>query len=192
MTFTSRTNRVAARDGDLFLIVPFEAVARRNHIGRGRHLQRLAGDDAKLLVDVVDGLIADHGLPLALDRDVAVGVEAVDLGLAARIFGLRPLALRRLAPCPLDGAVMRGQGIGMHLGCPAFRHRVSAGDIDLRVLLPLDAVIGRNFDRPIFGDVSEAQSLCRRARRAGQPADANQASQSNRLNETVSLHPALP
>ena len=40
-------NRVAAGDGDLFLVVPFEAVARRNHIGCGRHFQRVSAIERK-------------------------------------------------------------------------------------------------------------------------------------------------
>src|SRR6202035_3565161 len=106
--YIAHRKRIAAGDGDLFLIVPFEAVARRNHISRSRHLQRLAGDDANLLVDVVDGLIAHHGLALTLDRYVAVGIEAVDLGIASRLFVPRHLAIRPLAPWRLDRAVMRG------------------------------------------------------------------------------------
>ena len=87
---------------------------------------------------------------------------------------------------------MRGQRIGMDLGGPAFRHRVTAGDVDLCILLPLDAVIGRNFDRPILRDTSKAQSLRGRERRAGQPADIDQARRSDRVNETVSSHRVSP
>src|SRR5207237_4509464 len=152
-------NRVAAGDGNLFLIVPFETVACGDHIGRRGHLQRLAGDDADLLVDIVDRLIADHGLPLALDRDVSVGIEAIDLGLASR-------ALTR--------AIMRSQGIGVNLGRSAFRLGVAAGDVNLRVLLPLDTAIGRDLDRPILGNAAEAQSLPDGARRAAEPADTDE------------------
>src|SRR5215813_11672360 len=77
-------NRISAGDGYLFLIVPFEAVARRHDIGCGGHLEALARDDSDLLVHIVHGLVADDGLPLALDCDVPVGIKTIDLGLASR------------------------------------------------------------------------------------------------------------
>ena len=79
----SHRDRVASGDGNLFLVVPLEAVARGHHIRRRRQLQRLAGDDAGLLVDIPNRLVADDGLRFALDRDVPVGVETVDLGVTA-------------------------------------------------------------------------------------------------------------
>ena len=76
-------DRIAAGDRQLLLIIPFEAVARGHHIGCRGELHRLAGDDAHLLIDIPDGLVADDGLRLTLDRDVAIRVEAVDLGVAS-------------------------------------------------------------------------------------------------------------
>src|SRR5262249_41047268 len=122
---------IAPRYRDLLLIVPLEAVARRHDIGWRRQLQRFAGDDADLLVDIVDGLITDDGLRLTLDRDMTVGIEPIDFGITARTLGR---------------AVMCGQGIGVDLGRPALSDSVPAGDVNLRVLLPFDARFSRNFD----------------------------------------------
>src|SRR5258708_16412193 len=90
-------DRIAARNRDLLLVVPFEAVARGHDIGCRRHLQRLAGDDADLLIDIVDGLIADDGLPLAFDRDMTIGIEAVNFAPTPR--ALSPATIR----CPPNG-----------------------------------------------------------------------------------------
>ena len=145
----SYRDRVAAGDRNLLLVVPFEAIARGHHIRRRCELQRLARDDARLLVDIPDGLVADDSLSFAFDRNVTVGVEAVDLGFAARA---------------LDGAVMRGQRVGVHLGRSALCRRVAAGDVDLRVLLPLDPRSGRDRDRPILRSGAEVQPLSGRRR----------------------------
>src|SRR6202048_2838810 len=154
--FLAYGDRIATRNCDLLLIVPFEAVARGYDIGYRRHLQRLAGDNADLLIDVVDGLIADDGLPLAFDRDMTIGIEAINFGLAA---------------CTLARAIMRGQRIGMHFRRPALGHGVAASDVDLRILLPLDTGIGGNLDRPILRHAPEAQPLSERRQRAEQTAD---------------------
>ena len=85
-------DRVAAGDGDLLLVVPFEAVARGHGIVCGGQLEPLAGDDRDLLVDVVDRPVADHGLRVALHRDMALGLDPVDFGIAAigvAVFGSR-------------------------------------------------------------------------------------------------------
>ena len=51
--------RIAPGDRNLFLVVPLEAIPRGYHIRRGCKLQRLACDDAHLLVDIPEGLVAD-------------------------------------------------------------------------------------------------------------------------------------
>src|SRR5216683_4337711 len=183
-------DRVAARHRDLLLIVPFEAVARGHDIRCRRHPQRLAGDNADLLIDVVDGLIADDGLPLAFDRDMTIGIEAVNFRLAARA---------------LAAAIMRGQRIGMHFRRPALGHGVAVSDVDLCILLPLDTGIGRNLDRPILRHAPKAQPLSERRQRAERTADqqlgerARPPATGSRyrlrpgwLEETLSWHPTLP
>src|SRR5205814_91947 len=95
---------IAAGDRQLLLIIPFETVARRHHIGCRGELHRLASDDAHLLIDIPDGLVADDGLCLTLDRDMPICVEAIDLAITSR---------------PLTRTVMGGQRVGGHLGCAA-------------------------------------------------------------------------
>jgi len=116
-------DRVASRHRNLLLVVPFQAVARSHHIRRCCKLQCLASDDTHLLINIPDRLVADDGLGFALDRNVTVGVEPVDLGFAARA---------------LAGTVMCGQSVGIDFGSSALCCSVAAGDVDLRVLLPLD------------------------------------------------------
>src|SRR5439155_14523454 len=77
-------DRVAAGHRQLLLVIPFEAVARRYHIGCRGELHSFAGDDAHLLIDIPDSLVADDGLRFSLDRDMPIGVEAIDLGVAPR------------------------------------------------------------------------------------------------------------
>src|ERR1700739_1435271 len=132
---------VAARRRDLFCVVPLEAVTRGHDIARCRQLERFASDDPDLLVDIINGLVADHGLRWAFDHDMTVGIEAVALGLASRT---------------LARAIMGGQRIGMDLCGPSLGDCVAAGNVDLCVLLPLDAGIGRNLDRPILGYTAQA------------------------------------
>src|SRR6516164_11206698 len=132
---------VAARYRDLFCIVPLEAVTRGHDIARRRQLERFAGNDPDLLVDIINSLVADHGLRWAFDHNMAVGIEAVDLCLASRT---------------LARAIMGGQRIGMDLRRPSLGDCVAAGDVKLRVLLPLDAGIGRNLDRPILRYTAQA------------------------------------
>src|SRR5437868_6620814 len=70
---------------DLLLVIPFETVARGHDIARGGQLTAAASDDGDRLVDVVDRPIANHGLLGALQRDVALRLDPVDLGIAAGI-----------------------------------------------------------------------------------------------------------
>src|SRR6185312_15395325 len=97
-----------------------------------------------------------HGdVDLVEDFDVAVGDEAVDL-VVARIRGGgcgwsgRGLGGRGGV---LAAAVMGGQHIGDDGGIPAHSPRVAAGDDDLLVLTPFDAVAGGNLDRAAMGEV---------------------------------------
>ena len=51
---------------------------------------------------------------------------------------------------------MGGQRVGGYLGCAPLGYGVAASDVDLRILLPLDAGRGRDGDRPICGSRAEA------------------------------------
>src|SRR6202022_961766 len=144
-------DRIAAGDRDLLLVVPFEAVARCNHVGCRSELQRLAGDDAHLLIDIPDGLFTDDSLRLSPDRDMPVCVEAMGLGVA---------------PSRLTRAIMGGQRVGKHLGFAPLGYGVAAGDVDLGILLPLDTGRGRDGDRRILGNSTEAQPLSGKRKRA--------------------------
>ena len=140
MVLRADRDGVAARHRDLLLVVPFEAVARRHGIVGGGQLEALAGDHRDRLVDVVDRPVADHGLRVALQRDMALRLDPVDLGIAGGIgaaaFGL---------------AVMGDQRIGVHLAGAAARDGIAAGDVEMCVLLPLDAGIGLNLQRLVIG-----------------------------------------
>ena len=142
---------IAAGDRDLLLVVPFEAVTRGHHIGCSGELYRLACHDAHLLIDIPNGLVADHGLRLTFDGNMTVRIEAVDLGVA---------------PLALVGAVMGGERVGRHLGGAPLGHGVPSGDVDLRVLLPLDARCSRDSNGSILGSGAKAEPLSGDGRRA--------------------------
>ena len=106
--------------------------------------QMLAGDDGGRTIQIVDAVIAEHGLRIGLQADVAVGLDPVDLGRSderARI--------RRLVAVGRRRAIVRRQRIGIERRVAAGRPRMAARDIDALVLLPLDTLLGLDIERTI-------------------------------------------
>jgi hypothetical protein len=131
------------------------AIARGHGVGRGGQLEPLAGDHQQPLVDIVDRVVADHGLRIALDRDVALGVDPIDFGVAV---GARALGF----------AVVRDQRVGMHLARSAGGDCIAARDVEMLVLLPFDAGIRLDLDR--LAVIGLAGQL-RQRRRRRQPGE---------------------
>ena len=114
------------------------------------------------MIEVVDGPIADDGLALARHRDMTIRLDPVDLGVSARV-----AAIAAAFGLPVTG----DQRIGMDLGRPARRHRIAAGDVGLRVLLPLDPRISLHLQR---------QVLARRVQKLGRKATTRHADEKKR------------
>ena len=130
----------ATGNGDLLLIIPFKTVARGYSVGCGRKLESFASHDHQCLIEVVHRAIADDGLAFAGHRDGALGLDPVNLRVAAGI-------VRGAAA--FDLSVMGDQRIRPDRRGPARCDGIAAGDVKLLVLLPFDSGIGLHLKRKI-------------------------------------------
>jgi hypothetical protein len=133
---------LTARDPDLLVVVPFEAVARDHRFSRGYELQVLAGEDGGCAVHLVVAALAVHGLRLGLQADIAVGLDSVDLGRSAKRIGVR-----RFVPIGRHRAIVGGQRVAIEGRTASCGPRIAARDVDTQVLPPFDAIVRLNVER---------------------------------------------